>query len=140
MRTLVARRSIMSVLVLIVALASANSLQAQRISPVGARAASTHAATHASDTERRSATLGDATHAAARTGHSRQFHVVMGLLSGTAIGVAAGAVVGNQNAKRCHAEACQVEAALGGLGDTVEGGLLGAALGVVVGAAWPVHE
>jgi hypothetical protein len=139
MRTLVARRSIMSVLVLIVALASANSLQAQRISPVGARAASTHAATHASDTERRSATLGDATHAAARTGHSRQFHVVMGLLSGTAIGVAVGAKVAAQNTKRCGGgEACEVP--LNGVGEMLEGGLLGAASGVVVGAAWPVHE
>jgi hypothetical protein len=138
MPAFVARWSIISMLVLIVASVSATSLQAQRIAPVGAQAASTRAATHASDPKRQPTTFGDAAQAEAGTGHSRQFHVVMGLLGGTALGIAAGAIVGTRNAGRCQSESCQ--GPFNGVSETIEGGLIGAALGVLVGVAWPVHE
>src|SRR4051812_31932138 len=114
MLAFIARRSIMFMCVLIVGLASASTLQGQRIAPVGARPSAT-AAGKSSDTKGESVTFGDATLEAAGTRHSKQFHVVTGLLGGTAIGVVVGAVVANQEAKRCHAESCQVQAALGGL-------------------------
>jgi hypothetical protein len=139
MPAFVARRSMFSVAFLIIASASANSLQAQRIAPVGAHAASNRAVARASDMERQSTTFGNTTQAGARTGHSRQFHVVMGLLGGTAIGVVAGAVVAAQNAERCGGgEACQ--GPFTGVGEMLQGGLIGAALGVVVGVAWPVRK
>jgi hypothetical protein len=138
MPAFVARWSV-SILVLIVASVSATSLQAQRIAPVGAHAASTRAATHASDAKRQPATFGDAAQAEAGTGCSRKFHVVVGLLGGTAIGVAAGAVVAARNTERCGGgESCQ--GPFTGVGEALQGGLIGAALGVLVGVAWPVHK
>ena len=134
-----ARQSIISATVLIVASASANTVQAQRIAPVGAHATSTGAAIHASDAQKEPASSGSATQAASGTGRSRQFHVVVGLLGGTAVGVAAGAVLANRNVKRCGGgESCQ--GPFLGVGEMLEGGLVGAALGVAVGAAWPVHK
>jgi len=72
-------------------------------------------------------------------GHTRQSHVLVGLLGGLVVGAAAGAIIGNNNAKHCHAESCQVSAALGGGVDVVVGGLTGALVGAVVGAVWPVR-
>jgi hypothetical protein len=125
-------------LVLIVASVSATSLQAQRIAPVGAHAPSTRAATRASDAKRQPTTFGDAAKAETGTGRSRQFHVVMGVVGGTALGIAAGAVVATRNAERCHSESCA--GPFSGVSETIEGGLIGAALGVLVGVAWPVHR
>jgi hypothetical protein len=72
-------------------------------------------------------------------GHSRQSHVLVGLLGGLVVGTATGAIVGNDKAKHCHAESCQVSAALGSGADIFVGGLTGALLGAVVGAVWPVR-
>lgn len=72
--------------------------------------------------------------------HSRRAHIVVGLIAGVLVGASTGAVIGNQNAKRCHAESCQVDAALGGLGDVVMAGLVGAVVGGVIGAVWPARE
>lgn len=69
--------------------------------------------------------------------HSRRNHIFVGLIGGVLVGVATGAIIANQSAKRCHAESCQVEGALGGLNDMLLGGLAGALVGSVVGAAWP---
>src|SRR4051812_21841312 len=99
----VARRSIISVALLIIALASADTVQGQRIAPVGARVTSVRAVTHASDTETRPLAFSHATQAAVGTGHSREFHVLIGLLGGGAIGAATGAIMANHNAKQCHA-------------------------------------
>jgi len=139
MLAIAARGFIMFVALLILASASANTLQGQRIAPVGAHAASIGAATQASDMETRSLVFSDATRVAAGTGHSRAFHVLIGLLGGGAIGAARGAIVANHNAKQCHAESCQVEAALGGL-DIIADGLVGAAVGAGVGLLWPVNR
>ena len=72
-------------------------------------------------------------------GHSRQSHVLIGLVSGIVIGASVGAIIGNNDAKRCHAESCQVSAALGGGADIVAGGLAGAVLGTIAGAVWPIR-
>ena len=140
MFALMNRRSVILMLVPIVVSASASSLQAQHMAPVGAHAALTRTTAQASGTVRQSAIFGDTTQSMVRTGHSRQYHVITGLLAGAAIGWAAGAVVGNQTAKRCHAESCQVQTALGGLADMVVGGVLGATAGGIGGAAWPVDH
>jgi hypothetical protein len=71
---------------------------------------------------------------------SRSSHVLFGLIGGLIVGVATGAIIGNNNAKRCHAESCQVSAALGGGGDILVGGLAGSLAGAVVGAIWPVSK
>lgn len=71
---------------------------------------------------------------------SRHSHVLVGLLGGLLVGIATGAIIGNNNAKLCHSESCQVSAALGGGADVVVGGLAGALAGAVVGAVWPVSK
>jgi hypothetical protein len=124
---------------LIMASASANSLQAQRIAPLGAHAASTRAVVRARDVDRQSTSFEETTQAGATTGRSRKFHVVVGLVVGTAIGVYAGYVVADRNAERCvGGEACQRP--LSGVSEMLQGGLVGAALGGVVGAVWPVRK
>jgi hypothetical protein len=60
------------------------------------------------------------------------------LLGGTALGIDAGAIVGSRDAGRCHSESC--EGPFSGVSEMIEGGLVGAALGVVVGVAWPVRK
>lgn len=69
---------------------------------------------------------------------ARQKHILIGMMGGVAIGATVGAIRANANAKRCHAESCQVEAALGGLDIFVlgAGGLL---VGGVVGTLWPTR-
>lgn len=83
--------------------------------------------------------LADVSRPTFTVGHTRQSHVLVGLLGGLVVGAAAGAIVGNNNAKHCHAESCQVSAALGGGFDVVVGGLGGAVVGAVAGAVWPVR-
>ena len=73
-------------------------------------------------------------------GGSRSSHVLVGLLGGLVVGAATGAIIGNSNAKHCHAESCQVSAALGGGFDIAVGALAGALAGAVVGAVWPVSK
>lgn len=72
--------------------------------------------------------------------HSRRAHILVGLIGGLVVGASTGAIIGNQSAKRCHAESCQVAAALGGGADVLFGGLAGAVVGGVVGAVWPTGQ
>jgi hypothetical protein len=67
-------------------------------------------------------------------GHSRQTHILIGVVSGLVIGASVGAIIGNSGAKRCHAESCQVSAALGSGADILAGGLSGIVLGAFAGA------
>jgi hypothetical protein len=139
MPAFLARRSISSVAFLIIASASANSLQAQRIAPLGAHAASIRAIARAPDVERQSTSFGDTTQAGAATGRSRKFHVVIGLVAGTAIGVKAGSVVASRNAERCGGGK-DCGGPFHGVNEMLGGALIGAAVGVVVGAVWPVRK
>lgn len=68
---------------------------------------------------------------------SRRSHVLVGAISGLLIGATAGAIIANHNAKKCHGESCQVDAALGGPIDIVVLGFGGGLLGGVIGAIWP---
>jgi len=104
---------------------------AQVVAPAGVRAAFVHL---------RLASPSHQSRAAVTVGHSRQAHILLGLAGGLVIGASTGAIIGNQNAKRCHGESCQVEAALGGGVDVIVGGLVGMAVGGIVGAVWPVRE
>ena len=65
--------------------------------------------------------------------------ILIGFVSGIVIGASVGAIIGSNDAKRCHAESCQVSAALGGGADIVAGGLAGAVVGALAGAVWPIR-
>jgi hypothetical protein len=114
--------------------------EGQGIRPVGVRALPVRFEECITCSAAVSASVRYETAAAFPVPHSRQSHILIGFVSGVAVGVATGAIVANQAAKRCHAESCQVQAALGGLGDMIEGGFFGAVVGTTVGALWPVRR
>lgn len=70
--------------------------------------------------------------------HERNVHILIGMASGLVIGATLEAVKLNADAKRCHSESCQVQAA-DGLAIGIMG-VGGAAIGGVIGALWPVRD
>jgi hypothetical protein len=86
-----------------------------------------------------SATAHTATSASgSASGHSRQFHVWVGVLTGVAVGTGTGLIVGHNQRKPCPQ--CDVERAFQALDYPVGLGVLGAVVGGVVGALWPVSH
>ena len=69
------------------------------------------------------------------SGHSTQYHVVVGMITGLAIGVGTGLIVGQHQPKRCSQ--CDVQGAFGPLVYPIELGVAGTLVGGVVGALWP---
>jgi|SRR5690242_3337514 len=68
---------------------------------------------------------------------ARSLHILLGMASGLVIGGTVEAIELNSQAKRCHSESCEVQAA-DGLAIAIVG-LGGAVIGGVVGALWPVR-
>ena len=73
--------------------------------------------------------------AALPVARSRKAHILVGAVTGLAVGVYVGFLKARHYGKRCHAEG--LSCASVELDDVIEGGLAGGLLGGIAGAVWP---